>query len=260
MREALVALFLAAICPGLLLRAQSSASAGAGKPAPQAKREFVDFVLKEINPRETDYGAHFEAVRRLWVQQILSEPFFCALLAAIGLLAVAFAIIAHQHDEKMRRELIAATLLARYHNGWVDARARAEDAIARYDALVNAANRTRENTVEEQVRSRAEWMTEQDTNNRGTPSPAEMFLSSGYHPTSAPKNKAAARPVREPEPDMAAQLSTLQQQLNAATDRERSLERELENKNAKAYPAKTKVKPVSRPEAFRRETHAPRQE
>jgi hypothetical protein len=257
MRGALVALCLAAICPGLLLCAQSSASASR-KPAPQDKTGFVDFALRRINPHETDYGARLEARRRLWVERALRDPSFCALLAATALLAVAFAILAHQHGEKMRRELMVATLLARYHNGWVDARNRAENAISRYNALVNAANRTRGNSIEEQVPSRAEWMNEQDTNSQGPPSPAEMFLSSGYHPTSAPKNKPAARPVNEPAPDMAAQVSTLQQQLNAAADREQSLQRELENKNAKAYSAKKKAKP-GRPEDFRRQTNAPRQ-
>jgi hypothetical protein len=230
-------LSLVAVCPGLVCE-NASASAIAGTPAGQ--KGFLDFVLKQINPREVDYGARLEAARRLWVERSLANPFFWALIVAVGLLLVAFCVVAHQHGEKMRRELIASTLLAQYHNGWLEARNRAEEAIARHGALVNAANQTRDKAAEDELRSRAEWMGEQDKESQASPSPTEMFLSSGYHGIPARESKPAARRRPAPEPDMAAQVSTLQQQLNASVAREQSLERELEKSAVRVQAAKPK--------------------
>jgi hypothetical protein len=190
--------------------------------------------MRRINPQDIDYGARLENARRLWVEASLSNPIFWGLAASIGLLLLAFIIIVHQHAEKMRREIIAATLLAQYHNGWLDARQRAEEVIARHDRVINAANQAREKSTEEQLPSNAASMAEQEKEREAAPSSAEIFLSSGYRPGVVQESKSPGRPRRAPEPNLADQVSILQQQLNASVGRERSLEKELEKRTAPA--------------------------
>ena len=63
-----------------------------------------------------------------------------ALLVALSFLILSFFLLLHQHRERNRREIIAAGLLAQYHHALADARSQADEAIRRYNALVNRTN------------------------------------------------------------------------------------------------------------------------
>lgn len=237
------ALFLLAICPAALSLALAS-PVGARK-IERPRDSFADSVMKHINPKDIDYGARIEAARRLWVERALASPILWALLATLGLLVFSFAIVVHQHGEKMRREIIAATLLARYHNALLDARRRAEEAITAHNRVVNANNQARERTSTEQLRASTESFLEQPANDEKqgdlAASSADIFLSSRYQRAAVQESKGSGRPRRGTEPDLAAHVSALQQQLNASVERERSLEKELEKGAAPAASTRRQI-------------------
>jgi len=205
---------------------------------PAAKRQskpregFVDFALKQINPQNTDYGCQLDEARKLAVNQTVKNIDSWAVLVALGFLVLSFFLLLHQHRERGRREAIAAQFLAQYHNAWVDARTQAAHAILRYNELAHAKNRATE------VAHRSP-STEADATHPSTvkadvgrgvktqPPPAlaaKGDIKAGEH--GALRSDAVCQnPAREA--DLIAQISTLQQQLNAAHEREKNLQKEL---------------------------------
>ncbi len=193
---------------------------------------FVDFALKQINPQNTDYGCQLDEARKLVVDQTVKSIDSWAVLAALGFLVLSFFLLLHQHRERSRREAIAAQFLAQYHNTWVDSRTQAGDAIRRYDELVHTKNRASEgvhrppSTEADAAQAR---LVKADVG-RGvkTQSPpvaaARGDIKASDH--GAFRGEGACQ-NREPEADLIAQISTLQQQLNASHEREKNLQKEL---------------------------------
>lgn len=193
---------------------------------------FVDFALKQVNSQNKDYGCQIDDARRLLVDQTVKSITSWAVLVSLSFLVLSFFLLLHQHRERNHREIIAAGLLTQYHNALADARSQAEDAIRRYNALVNRINSTTE----------APLRTASTPPEHAQVEPAGMSLPRQIKPQSAPLSQAKegnksrgnstgsveAKPQkREAEPDLIAQISTLQQQLNASHEREKNLQKEL---------------------------------
>ena len=119
---------------------QRSAYDPAAKPPAKQGDGFVDFALKQVNPRNKDYGCQIDDARKLMVDETLKSVESWAVLVALSFLILSFFLLLHQHRERNRREIMAAALLAQYHNALADARSQADEAIRRYNALVNRTN------------------------------------------------------------------------------------------------------------------------
>src|SRR6476620_12106558 len=130
-------LFLVSWLPAWSQR--SSYDPAAKHPAKQGDG-FVDFALKQVNPQNKDYGCQSDDARKLMVDETIKSVTSWAVLVALSFLILSFCLLLHQHRERNRREIIAAGLLARYHNALADARRQADEAIRRYNALVNRTN------------------------------------------------------------------------------------------------------------------------
>ena len=193
-------------------------------------RAFVQDVPHAINAAGRDYGESIAEWRERLVRHSITNPFFWTMTAGLGVMALALATIAHQRNQRERQEWIAAELLAQYHNAWVYANRQAQEAITRHNSFVEQANRASE-AAELLSINVAASKTEPERESK--PSPGTVFLKGNLRPRSdiqaagEPRSGQKPRNLRQPEPDLLAQIHTLQEQLDASCERERNLEREL---------------------------------
>jgi hypothetical protein len=108
-------------------------------PAPRKPQKhydsFVDFALKQINPQDIDYGQRIEEARQSFIDDsILSLEFWGNTLPVIVLL-IAFGMFVRQDNERKRREILVAEVLAWYHNGLVDAHQEHSGLLTKYRQL-----------------------------------------------------------------------------------------------------------------------------
>jgi hypothetical protein len=237
--------FLSRITVCLMLVLTSTAWGQRSSYDPAARQQskpregFVDFALKQINPQNTDYGCQMDEARKFVVDQTVKSIDSWAVLVALIFLVLSFFMLWHQHRERNRREVIAVEFLAQYHNAWLDARTHAADAIRRYNELVHTTNGAGEAALRapspdvENVQTRT---VKADLGRDLKPQsvPAVAARSSVKAGDDGAGRNDATRQNREPEVDLIAQISTLQQQLNASHEREKNLQKELSKTQRRA--------------------------
>ena len=210
---------------------RSSYDPAAKQPTKQGDG-FVDFALKQVNSQNKDYGCQIDDARKLLVDESIKRVNSWAILLALSFLILSFFLLLHQHRERNRREFIAASLLAQYHNALADARRQADETTRQFNELVN-----RTNTAAEAALRTASQPPEHVKAKSSAPSPVrdvksqlasvpqpEDKIKSGENGAgrseSVPQDRAA-------EGDLIAQVSTLQHQLHASHEREKNLQKEL---------------------------------
>ena len=193
---------------------------------------FVDSTLGLINPKNTDYGYRIDQDRKVFVEQTLHNFEFWVIGITVSLLIVSFFMLLHQSRERDRREIIAAGLLAQYHNAWVDARAHADGAISRHNELVKRTNAAAETALRSapQEADRTQKDLEQ-TASTGTTKPLIKHSTVSNGGTRLPEKRGSrsdsSRQSHEVEFDSIAQISVLQKQLEASRERETNLQKQL---------------------------------
>lgn len=212
---------------------QQSAYDPAAKQSTKQGDGFVDFALKQVNPQNKDYGCQIDDARKLMVDKSIKSITSWAVLVALSFLILSFLLLLHQHRERNRREIIAAGLLAQYHNALADARSQADEAIRRYNALVNRTNTAAETALRtaSQLPERAQATASAVLSARDVKQPKPTSAPSPKDRIKTDENGAgrteAAPQNREAEGDMIVQISTLQQQLHDSHEREKNLQTEL---------------------------------
>jgi hypothetical protein len=96
---------------------------------------FIDFVLKQLNPRNTDYGQLLEDGRRIAIEATIDDYYFWSNLTAILVLLMTFCIFLRQRALIKRREVSTARLVAWYHNELFGAREQVFELTAKYGQL-----------------------------------------------------------------------------------------------------------------------------
>lgn len=228
---------------------QRSSYDPAAKQPGKPRDGFVDFALKQINPQNKDYGCQIDDARKLLVDETIKSVAFWALLVSLSFLILAFFLLLHQHRERHRRDIIAAGLLAQYHNALADARGQADEAIRRYNELVN-----RINTAAEAAHRPALHPSERAQATVPAPSVVpDVKPKPSPVPTSKDRIKAGEKGTGgtpavpqspEAEGNLIAQISTLQQQLHSSHEREKNLQKELtkaERRLAAAQPKEANI-------------------
>lgn len=216
----------------LALSQRSSYEPAANKRT-DSRPDFTDFVLKQINPQNIDYGCQIEGARRLAVDETVKNIGFWTIVVALSLLILSFFILVLQYRESNGIELLAARFLAQYHNSLVDARSQAQTAIRRYNELVIATDR-----VAEKVRvcqspdpQPAILGTETIASVKPKSTTATAVKNTLIRSEAGPSAPAGTKPLPRPnhasEVDLMAQVKTLQQQLAVSHEREKNLKREL---------------------------------
>jgi hypothetical protein len=247
-----------AICLLLLLSqlaalTQRSSYDPAAQKSSRQHDAFVEFALKQINPQNTDYGCKVDGARKLAVDVTVKTIDSWAVFIALSFLIVSFLMLLQQHQEGNRREIIAAGFLAQYHNAWLDARAQAGQAIRRYNELANTTSDAADADLQSQLPDTE--MVRAVTGNSNLSQNARPFRASvagsknngkenvSHRTDSEQPGRPRPRLNVEPEVDLIAQISALQQQLNASHEREKNLQKELSkvHRRAQAEPASTTV-------------------
>lgn len=218
---------------------QRSSYDPATKQQSKPREGFADFALRQINPQNIDYGCQMDEARKIVVDQTIRSIDSWAVVVALTFLVLSFFMLLHQRREGKRREAIAAGFLAQYHNAWVDARTQAAEAIRRYNDLVHTTNSADEAALRspspdvEGVQTRA---VKADLGRNVKPQSAPAAAPrSGVKTGENRSNRSDGTPQnRGPEVDLIAQISTLQQQLNASHEREKNLQKELSKAQRRA--------------------------
>lgn len=211
---------------------QRSSYDPAAKQPGKPRDGFVDFALKQVNPQNKDYGCQIDDARKLLVDETIKSVTSWALLVALSFLILAFFLLLHQHRERHRREIIAAGLLAQYHNALADARGQANEAINRYNDLVNRTNTTAEAAhrpalhppERAQATAPAASVVPDVKPKSSSGPPSKDRIKTGEKRTGGTQ---AVPQSPEAEGDLIAQISTLQQQLHSSHEREKNLQKEL---------------------------------
>ncbi|PYY12998.1 MAG: hypothetical protein DMG60_22820 [Acidobacteria bacterium] len=211
----------------------------------KAPDSFAEFALRQINPQNTEYGCQLEAARKVAVDETVKSIDSWTVLVTFSFLILSFLIILHQHNERNRREVITANFLAQYHNAWVDAKRQTEETIRRYNELVNARNPSAEANLGSQSLdpdgAQASTIHPPAASNTNEPLGSCAAVSSnGNRVGRREPAREMKLPVRESHADLIAQISTLQQQLNASHEREKQLQRELNRTQRRMPPAQAK--------------------
>lgn len=229
---------------------RSSYDPAAKQPAKQGDG-FVDFALRQVNSQNKDYGCQIDDSRKLMVDETIKSITFWALLVALSFLILSFFLLLHQHRERNRREIIAAALLAQYHNALAGARSQADEAISRYNELVS-----RTNTLIEATRRAAPQLPERAQSAASTAHSVRDVKQPKPASAAPPKDKIktddnragrteAAPQSSEGEGELIAQISTLQQQLHDSHEREKNLQKELTKAQRRSTTAQPKEADVA---------------
>lgn len=236
-------IFLLIALPPMSAQNQRSSYDPAAGHATKSRDGFMDFALKQINPHDKDYGEQLGELRNMLVIETIDDIKSWALVVSLAILVLSFLFLLHQHREQNRRDLIAARFLAQYHNLWVDARSQVEEAIRRHNELVDRTNTSAEALPRAEVAPLGQAPTAPPGPN--TTSDRKLQSASASPPKERTKDgkNGPARPNAmsqnsESEADLIAQISTLQQQLNSAHERERNLQKELSKGQRRASMAK----------------------
>jgi hypothetical protein len=107
----------------------------------QHQDTWYEFVLKQFNPENVDYGAWLEQQRRNLIELRLKNSYFLYSLWTTIALILAAAICLKQRIDHRRAMSITAEMMADLYNQDVYSRAVAQEAIERYNKHIERCNR-----------------------------------------------------------------------------------------------------------------------
>lgn len=145
-------LVLALSCAnGYSLQAANQSGRRADRLSSQ-RQGFFAYVLGKINPEDKDYGASIGAARSSLVEYTIDDFYFWSNVVTLVLLSGLAATVFLQWRAMDKRELIAASLIARLWNGRVSDRIEIERRTEQFNQLIATHNRN----VERSLAQRAE--------------------------------------------------------------------------------------------------------
>jgi hypothetical protein len=121
-------------------------------PAPRQKSSdtrdgFLDFTLKRINSRNTDYGQCLTEGRALLLEETIKNSYFWSNIVALSLLACLFIIIVYQHRVQTRRDWETGEMLWQFEQSVVRSNAQLDEATKRNCQLAETLAALRESAV-----------------------------------------------------------------------------------------------------------------
>jgi hypothetical protein len=120
---------------------QTADRPGPSAQQPPAKHQgFFDYALGKINPRGKDYGATLESRRSAIVGNTIDDLYFWSNVVTLLMLSGLVGIVLLQWRASDKREMIAASLIARLWNGRVSDRIEIERRTGQFNQLVEAHN------------------------------------------------------------------------------------------------------------------------
>src|SRR5712691_942974 len=133
------------VCCGLLTIVLSlvAPSVSAQTPSRQnmSRDTWYEFLLKQFNPRNFDYGAWLEKRREAFLEATVKEPYFwysVSVTAGMLLMMAAYAKLYLDHGRSMR---VTAEMVADVYSHDLLSRQVAAEAIERYNLHIEQCNR-----------------------------------------------------------------------------------------------------------------------
>ena len=110
-------------------------------PPYQRQDTWYEFMLKQFNPNDVDYGRWLERERQAFIEARLKNPYFLySLCTTIGLLLMA-AVCAKLWIDHRRAMWITAEMMADIYNQDAYSRRIAQEAIEKYNTHIERCNR-----------------------------------------------------------------------------------------------------------------------
>lgn len=138
----------------LYVSVPSAGAQGLGQPH-TGRATWYEFLLKQFNPGNVDYGAWIEKRREALLQATVREPHFwysASVTAGLLLMLIGYAKLYLDHRRSMR---ITAEMMADIYTHDLYSRRSADEAIEKYNRHIEDCNRATE--VAESVESRPGW-------------------------------------------------------------------------------------------------------
>ena len=107
----------------------------------QRQDTWYEFILKQFNPDDVDYGNWLEQRRRNLIELRLKNPYFLYSLWTTIALILAAAICVKQRIDQRRAMSITAEMMADLYNQDAYSRQVAQEAIGRYNQHIERCNR-----------------------------------------------------------------------------------------------------------------------
>jgi hypothetical protein len=122
-------------------RESGKLAANPGHRPYQRQDTWYEFMLKQINPKEVDYGRWLERERQAFIKTRLKNPYFLySLGTTIGLLLMAVVCVKLRIDHR-RAMSITAEMMTDIYNQDAYSRRIAEEAIEKYNTHIERCNR-----------------------------------------------------------------------------------------------------------------------
>jgi hypothetical protein len=239
-------LIIAIASPFALTQAGYSNSKPANRPVVQRQRSgFLDFTLKRINPRDTDYGECFDEGRSALAEETIMKAYFWSNVVALGMLGCLFAIVVCQHRIHRRREWASAEILVQLEQSLARSDARGRQITERNLALAESLSALK------RASEQPSPIPASQTNS--TPQPARTRPLNAQATASTPSKTKESKPVPDrqslatkvasssvampaqssqislfkPEVELVTRVNALEQQLGHSQEMEKHLRRQL---------------------------------
>ena len=122
-------------------RAHGQAAADPVQRPYQHQDTWYEFMLRQFNPDDVDYGRWIERERRAFIEARLKNPYFLYSLSTTMLLLLSAVVCAKLRIDHRRAMWITAEMMADLYNQDAYSRRIAQEAIERYNAHIERCNR-----------------------------------------------------------------------------------------------------------------------
>lgn len=237
----LTALLLSALL-GAFSVAQSPRSrfdpAGHGDLA-KPQDSFLDFMLKRINPSDTDYGKYLSESRTLLIDETVRNAYFWSNIAALGVLGFLFFLALYQHKTQTKREWAVAEIIGQLEQTLNRSRAQVFEATRKNRELAEALAALKESasrspalaleSIDNAVVATAKPRAPNIQPPPATTAKANLSkpLNGTGTPTSAGKEPVGQMRLFTPDADFVMKLNSLEQQLAQSREDNKQLRRRV---------------------------------
>ena len=220
-RRVLIAIAFCCVAGQSFSQTRSEPSARTAQSAPK-RQGFLDYALGKVNRHDKNYGASIESARNAIVGYTIDDLYFWSNVVTLLLLSGLVAIVLFQWRAMDKRELIAASLIARLWNGRVSDRIEIDRRTQQFNQLVEAHNAEAEAALSHKSRLSGQ---ESDTNGSLTKNVRTLADSKGIAPAEAEKIASVAPDATAASMQQSSLL--LQRRVEALQNSEQNLKQRL---------------------------------
>lgn len=194
----------------------AAAALGQGPHHPSQPREtWYDFLLRQFNPNNFDYGEWIEEHRQAFLEATLRTPYFWYSAGVTALLLLAILAYTKLHMDHRRSMCVTAEMMADLYNHDLYSREMARGAIEKHNAHIEQCNRAIETA--DSANGRPGWG---DTESSGLRAELQR-VAAQLDATTQDRNKLQQELAQKSlvVADLSMRLDALSKKVNGGTDR-----------------------------------------